>query len=170
MLKKCTTVLLLSALIALFTTKGYAQAKIAYIDMQQLITSMPEAKQAYDTLQAYQQKLAKDGQALITEFQQMAAKYEADEPTLKDDIKDARVKQLQTAQANIDQYRNRMNQQLEAREAELTAPIFAKAKKAVSDLAAEKGIVCVLDNSKDIVVTATCEDLLPAAKQKLGVK
>lgn len=170
MLKNCTTALFLSVFTILFTTNSFAQAKIAYINMQQLVTGMPEAKRAYDTLQVYQQELAKDGQALIGEFQQMAAKFEVDAPTLKPDIKDLRVKQLETAKANIEEYRERMEQKLTAREQELTAPILAKAKKAVSDLATEKGYVCVLDSSKDIIVTATCDDLLPAARQKLGIK
>jgi outer membrane protein len=170
MLKNCTIALFLSAFTTFFTTRSYAQAKIAYINMQQLVTSMPEAKRAYDTLQVYQQELAKDGQALITEFQQMAAKFEAEEPTLKPDIKEIRMKQLETAKANIEEYRMRMEQKIGAREQELTAPILAKAKKTVSDLSTEKGFVCVLDNSKEIIITATCEDLLPAAKQKLGIK
>ncbi len=170
MLKNCTIALFLFAFITISATRSYAQAKIAYINMQQLVTSMPEAKRAYDTLQVYQGELAKDGQALITEFEQMAAKFQADEPTLKPDMKEIRMKQLETAKANIEEYRGRMEQKLAAREQELSAPILAKAKKAVSDLAAEKGIVCVLDSSKEIVVTATCEDLLSAAKQKLGIK
>ena len=170
MLKNCTIALFLSAFATFSATRSHAQAKIAYINMQQLVSSMPEAKRAYDTLQVYQDELGKDGQALVNEFQQMATKYQADEPTLKADMKEIRLKQLETAKANIDEYRGRMEQKLTAREQELSAPILAKAKKVVSDLAAEKGIVCVLDSSKDIVVTATCEDLLSAAKQKLGIK
>lgn len=170
MLKNCTIALLLLAFVSFSATRSYAQGKIAYINMQQLVTSMPEAKRAYDTLQVYQDELSKDGQALVNEFQQMATKYQADEPTLKADIKEIRLKQLEAAKNNIDEYRARIEQKLAAREQELTTPILAKAKKAVSDLAAEKGIVCVLDSSKDIVVTATCEDLLSAAKQKLGIK
>jgi outer membrane protein len=138
--------------------------------MQQLISSMPEAKRAYDTLQVFEQELNKDGQMLMTEFQTKVAAYQKDEPTLKPDIKEVRLKELEASKANIEEYKERMEQKIAAREQKLTIPIIAKAKKAVSDVAAEKGIVCVLDNSKDIVVTATCEDLLAPAKLKLGIK
>jgi len=169
MIKICTIALLVS-FTTLVSTRSHAQAKVAYINMQQLISSMPEAKHAYDTLQAYEQELNKDGQMLMTEFQAKVTAYQKDEPTLKQDLKDVRLKELETSKANIEEYKERMEQKIAAREQKLTIPIIAKAKKAVSDVAAEKGIVCVLDNSKDIVVTATCEDLLAPAKLKLGIK
>jgi len=170
MLRKCTLALALTAFTIFISSTGFAQTKIAYINMQQLITGMPEAKKAFDTLQVYQQELAKDGQELVNEFQAKVTKFQEAEPTLKADIKEAKIKELEMMKANIEQYNARMEQRMAEREQQLTAPIIAKAKKAVSDLAAEKGFACVLDNSKDIVITATCEDLLPAAKQKLGIK
>ncbi|SEW37380.1 periplasmic chaperone for outer membrane proteins Skp [Chitinophaga sp. YR573] len=169
MIKICTIALLVS-FGTLISTRSNAQAKIAYINMQQLISSMPEAKRAYDTLQVFEQELNKDGQMLMTEFQAKVAAYQKDEPTLKADIKEVRLKELEASKTNIEDYKERMEQKIAAREQKLTIPIIAKAKKAVSDVAAEKGIVCVLDNSKDIVVSATCEDLLAPAKLKLGIK
>jgi outer membrane protein len=138
--------------------------------MQQLVSSMPEAKRAYDTLQLYEQELNKDGQLLMTEFQAKVDAYQKAEPTMKQDLKEIKQKELEAAKANIEEYKERMEQKIALREQKLTIPIIAKAKKAVSDLAAEKGYVCVLDNSKDIVVTATCDDILAAAKLKLGIK
>jgi len=160
----------LAAALLLTTTYLHAQTKIAYIHMQQLVSSMPETKRALDTLQQYEQELNKDGQVLVTEFQKRVALFTKEEPTLKPDIRDIRIKELETAKASIDDYKMRMEQKLALREQQLTDPIIAKAKKAVADLAAEKGFVCVLDSSKDIIVTATCEDLMAAAKLKLGIK
>ncbi|QHS59370.1 OmpH family outer membrane protein [Chitinophaga agri] len=169
MLKKSTIVLASCALLSFVSATGFAQ-KMAYINMQQLVTSMPEAKRAFDTLQVYQNEMEKDGRELITDFQTQVAKYQEMEATLKPDLKELKLKQLEEAKANIEQYRARMEQRLAEKEQALTLPIITKAKKIVADLAAEKGFVCVLDNSKDIIITATCEDLMPAAKQKLGIK
>jgi outer membrane protein len=160
----------LAAFLLLTTSYVTAQTKIAYIHMQQLISSMPETKRALDTLQQYEQELNKDGQVLVAEFQKRVAIFTKDEPTMKADIKDIRIKELETAKASIDDYKMRMEQKLALREQALTDPIIAKAKKAVADLAAEKGFVCVLDSSKDIIVASTCEDLMAPAKLKLGIK
>lgn len=160
----------LATLLLLTSTYVNAQTKIAYIHMQQLISSMPETKRALDTLQQYEQELNKDGQVLVTEFQKRVALFTKEEPTLKPDIRDIRIKELETAKTSIDDYKMRMEQKLALREQALTDPIIAKAKKAVADLAAEKGFVCVLDSSKDIIVAATCEDLIAPAKLKLGIK
>lgn len=170
MRKNCTFVFLLLSIAMLSSSSTFAQAKIAYVNMQQLITSMPEAQKAYDSLQQYQNLLLKDGQSLVMAYQARLADFDSTQQKMSANLREAKMKELELAKNNIDEYRERMSQKLELREEALTAPILAKVKKAVAALAAEKGIVCVLDNSKDIVVTATCEDLLPAAKLKLGIK
>lgn len=170
MSKNCTRLFLLFSFIALSFTRSHAQAKIAYVDMQQLVFSMPETKRAYDSLKLYERELAKDGETLMKELQVKVAEFQKVEATLKPDMRDIKVQELQTAQNSLEQYKARAEQQLASREQAMTAPIVAKAKKAVSDLAAENGYVCVLDSSKDIIVTATCDDLLAQAKQKLGIK
>lgn len=170
MCKNFTFVILLLCLTMLTSFTSFAQAKIAYVNMQQLVISMPEAQKAYDSLQHYQQALIKDGQALVITYQARAVEFDSLQGKYSPAIREVKLKELEQAKNNIDEYRQRMEQQLSAREQELTTPIVAKAKKAISDLAAEKGYVCVLDNSKDIVITATCEDLFAAAKQKLGIK
>jgi outer membrane protein len=170
MLNKSTLVLIVFSLTAFVSTRSSAQGKIAYINMQALVSSMPEAKRAYDSLQIMEQEMTKDGQSLMAEFQVKLEAFKKIEATLKPDIKDIKVKELETAQSGIENYKARMEQKISAREQQLTLPIIAKAKKAVSDIATEKGYVCVIDNSKDVIVVATCEDLLPAAKLKLGIK
>jgi outer membrane protein len=167
MLKNCTIALLL----ILMTSAGtYAQGKMAYINMQQLIASMPEAKRAYDTLQLLEESLNKDGQALMMEFQAKVEAFSAKEKMMSADMREIKTKELENAKAGLEAYKVRMEEKIAAREQQLTAPIVLKARKAVSDIAAEKGYVCVLNNSKDIIVTASCEDILVPAKQKLGIK
>ncbi|WP_158569058.1 OmpH family outer membrane protein [Chitinophaga silvisoli] len=170
MCKKFTFVILLLCIIMFSSYTSFAQARIAYVNMQQLVISMPDARKAYDSLQRYQQILLKDGQALVVAYQARVAEFDSLQEQYSPAIREAKLKELELAKNNIEEYRQKMEQQLSAREQDLTTPILAKVKKAISDLAAEKGYVCVLDNSKDIVVTATCEDLFPAAKQKLGIK
>ncbi|WP_343688980.1 OmpH family outer membrane protein [Chitinophaga sp.] len=170
MCKNFTFVILLLCITMLTTSSSFAQAKIAYVNMQQLVISMPEARKAYDSLQHYQQALIKDGQALVVAYQARAAEFDTLQERYSPAIREVKMKELEQAKNNIEEFRQRMEQQLSVREQELTSPILVKVKKAISDLAAEKGYVCVLDNSKDIVITATCEDLFQAAKQRLGIK
>jgi outer membrane protein len=170
MLKKSTLLLFVFSLTAFVSTRSTAQGKIAYINMQELVSSMPEAKRAYDTLQLMEQEITKDGQALYAEFQAKVEAYKKIEATLKPEIKEVKLKELEAAQASIEDYKTRMGQKLNMREQQLTLPVIAKAKKAVSDIATEKGYVCVIDNSKDVIVVATCEDLMSAAKLKLGIR
>ncbi|HEY8918739.1 MAG TPA: OmpH family outer membrane protein [Chitinophaga sp.] len=170
MRKNCTFFLFLCFFITFTTTHITAQSKIAYIDLQQLVSGMPEAKQAYDTLRIYEQGIVKTVQGLMTDFQAKVDAYEKQSASLNPDIREIKEKELLTAKNNIEEYKMRMEQKLAARQQELITPILTKAKKAVSDLATEKGYACVLDSSKDILVAANCDDLLIPAKQKLGIK
>lgn len=168
MRKNCTYVILLLSITILSSFSTSAQAKIAYVDMQQLITSMPEAQTAYDSLQQYKDVLHKEMDALIAIYN--AKINDISTTTMSQTEIRIQGEEMKLAQQNCEDFAGKMAEKLEIREQILTAPIHAKVKKAVAEIAAEKGIVCVLDNSKDIVVTATCEDLLPAAKLKLGIK
>ena len=87
MLKNSTLALLVFSLTAFVSISSSAQGKIAYINMQELVTSMPEAKRAYDSLQLMEQEITKDGQALYAEFQSKVEAFKKVEATLKPEIK-----------------------------------------------------------------------------------
>ncbi|HVI43757.1 MAG TPA: OmpH family outer membrane protein [Chitinophaga sp.] len=170
MTKNITLVLLL-VVIVVMGMRTIEPSKMAHIDMQELITSMPEAKIAFASLQKYQDSLTKDGQALLKEYMDKEKAFTASEKTLSPAIREAKIKELQTAQNSIQEYNGRMEQLLAARQQKITQPIIQKAQKAVNTVAAEKGIAYVVDNSKDVLVVAPgSDDLLPVVKTKLGIK
>ena len=182
MCKNFTFVILLLCITMFSSYTSFAQAKIAYVNMQQLVISMPEAKKAYDSLQRYQQSLVKDGQALVIAYQARAAEFDSLQEKYSPAIREVKFKvcakkkdlfkgsKLHDDIVNLGMLEKSPYLATSLINMYAKCGALAKAKKVISDLATEKGYVCVLDNSKDIVITATCEDLFPAAKQKLGIK
>src|SRR3954468_5817969 len=112
MLHKSTLALIVFSLTAFVSSGAKAQGKIAYINMQALVSSMPEAKRAYDSLQIMEQEMTKDGQALMTEFQTKLEAFNKAEPTIKPEIKEIKAKELETAQSGIENYKARMEQKI----------------------------------------------------------
>ncbi len=55
MCKNFTFVILLLCITMLTSFTSFAQARIACVNMQQLVSSMPEGQKAYDSRQHYQQ-------------------------------------------------------------------------------------------------------------------
>ncbi|CAL1519884.1 OmpH family outer membrane protein [Chitinophaga sp. MM2321] len=162
----CTIMLLLIGSSSLF-----AQTKTAYINFQQLIGQMPEAKLANDTIQHYEQELNKDGQLLVAEYTEKLQAFDSLQATMSPEMKAVKAKDIQNAQANIQLYRERVEQKLNAREQQLLVPIMEKAKKAIKAAANEKGYTLVIDNSRDaVLIGEEADDLMKAVKVKLGIK
>lgn len=161
----CTVTLML-----MMSTAAFSQ-KTAYINFQQLIAAMPETKQATDTLQKYQQELAKDGQYLVAEYTRKLQEYDSLATKWSQQIKEIKEKELQDAQAGIQDYRQRMEEKLQLKDQELLVPIMDKAKKALKTVATEKGYTLVIDNSKDeVLIGSDADDLMAPVKAKLGLK
>ncbi|WP_291914223.1 OmpH family outer membrane protein [Chitinophaga sp. CB10] len=156
--------------LCLISFGAFAQ-KTAYINFQQLVAAMPESKKAADSLQKYADQLNADGQVLVAEYTKNLVEFDSTAKTLTDAQKEIKVTALKQQQANIQEYKYKMEEKLSVREQELLAPIVAKAKDVLKALLKEKGYALVLDNSRDAVVVANeADDLLPLAKAKLGIK
>ncbi|RAJ87880.1 outer membrane protein [Chitinophaga dinghuensis] len=148
-----------------------AQTKTAYINFQQLVSLMPESKKAADSLQKYADQLNADGQVMVAEYTKNLVEFDSLASKMTDGQKEIRVTALKQQQANIQEYKYRMEEKLNSREGELLDPIIKKAKEVLKALLKEKGYALVLDNSRDAVIVANdADDLMPFAKAKLGIK
>ncbi|MBV8252761.1 MAG: OmpH family outer membrane protein [Chitinophaga sp.] len=148
-----------------------AQTKTGYINFQQLVGLMPESKKAADSLQKYADQLNADGQVMVAEYTKNLVEFDSTASKMTDPQKEIRVTALKQQQANIQDYKYKMEEKLNARENELLDPIIKKAKDVLKALLKEKGYALVLDNSRDAVIVANdADDLMPFAKAKLGIK
>lgn len=132
---------------------------------------MPESKQANDTLGLLQEKMNKDGQELVAEYTKKVTLFDSTAATMSPTMKQVKVEEIQSAQANIQKFKERAEQIISAKEQELLAPILDKAKKILKVVANEKGYTLVIDNSRDaVLVSAEADDLMAAVKVKMGIK
>jgi outer membrane protein len=155
----------------LFSVKAEAQSKVAHIDAQALIQTMPEAQAAQKTLQQYADELDKDGKGLIDEYQRKMREFDSTADKLTDNMKQIKAKEIQDAQKNIQEYQESAQQKIDAKRQEVLKPIYDKARKAIEDVAKEKGYAYVIDSSAGILlVSPAADDLTAAVKTKLGIK
>ena len=160
-------------LIAVFTLGigGVVHAqKVAHIDAEKLIASMPQTK----ALQAEMEKLQKTYKDEITgmakKLEAKIQKYTAEQATQTQSVNEQRAQEVQQERARISQAEQAAYQDMQKRQGEKLSPILEKAQKAIKDVAAEKGIIYVLDASagKGLIVFDKGEDLFEAVKAKLG--
>lgn len=144
-----------------------AQTKVAHINTEELIASMPETK----ALQAKLEKLGKtyDDEVKAKENQLKAKfeKYNAEFESQTEATNTERTKEVQMEAQKIEQFKAEAVKDLQKQEQEGLKPILEKAQKAIDDVAAAQGFDYVFN--VNMLVVAKGKDLLPDVKAKLGI-
>lgn len=161
--------LFIAIIMALPMTFSYAQSKVAHIDTQKLIGEMPEVIAAQKQLEQLEKTYATEIENTYKEFQTKAQSYSADAANQTDVTNQARQKELETMQQNINQYRETAAQDLQKKQVEMMRPLYDKARVAIEKVAAGQGFDYVLDASAGgSVIMAKGKDLMADVKAKLG--
>ena len=161
--------LFIAILMALPMTFSYAQSKVAHIDTQKLIGEMPEVIAAQKQLEQLEKTYSTEIENTYKEFQTKAQSYSADAANQTDVTNQARQKELETMQQNINQYRETASQDLQKKQVEMMRPLYDKAKAAIEKVAAAQGFDYVLDASAGgSVIMAKGKDLMADVKAELG--
>jgi outer membrane protein len=169
--------LLTAAVIALImlTSGTAAQAqKIAYIDMDSLISLMPEYKVAKDSAQNFVKMLETELISMQNQLQQEVEKYEKDMSApggIPPVMKTSREKRLQQMQQDIQTYQQNAQSEIQKRNDQLSKPIYEKANASIKRVATAKGYKMVIDASTtNILYKDPADDLLTAVKADLKIK
>lgn len=160
--------LLLAAVLTLGINSISQAQKVAHINFEELVASMPATKK----LQADLEKLGKTyGEEITTAQKNLKAKidkYTAEEVSQTQAQNEGRIKEVQVDQSKIQQLQQAAQQELQQKEKAALEPIIKSAREAINAVAKAKGIVYVLD-AKALIVSEG-ENLLSAVKTKLAIK
>ena len=161
--------LFVALMMALPMTFAYAQSKVAHIDTQKLIGEMPEVIAAQKQLEQLEKTYTSEIENTYKEFQTKAQTYSADAANQTDVTNQARQKELETMQQNINQYRETAAQDLQKKQVEMMRPLYDKARAAIEKVAAAQGFDYVLDSTAGgSVIMAKGKDLMADVKAELG--
>src|SRR4051812_166977 len=119
-----TTIKKVALIIAATGSLTLANAqKIAHINLDSLVSMMPETKVASDAAQTYFKGLEQESIAMQTELENKYQDYQAKEAGMSDLLKKNKMEDLQQLQRRIEDFRNQATQDYQRKTAELTAPI-----------------------------------------------
>ncbi|MBN97046.1 MAG: hypothetical protein CMC56_03930 [Flavobacteriaceae bacterium] len=162
---------LILAVICVFLSSlsAHAQSKVAHINTQELVESMPEMMSAKSELEKLAKTYETDIQAMATELQSKIKQYDAESSTKTDEENGKRLQEVQSMEQSIRQYQAQAQQDLQKKEIELLRPITEKAKDAILKVGNGQGFDYVLDSSQGQgVIMANGKDLLADVKSELG--
>ncbi|MER3374075.1 MAG: OmpH family outer membrane protein [Allomuricauda sp.] len=159
------------ALVLFVAATGFvnAQSKVAHVNVQQLLSEMPEMKAAQAELKKLQETYRADIESSMTELKNKYTQYSNEATAKTKEENEERALELQGFERNIQEAEQAAMQELQKKQQELFAPISEKAKNAIEKVAAAQGFDYVIDASPGLsLIVAKGKDLLPAVKQELG--
>jgi|SwirhirootsSR3_FD_contig_61_4581760_length_664_multi_2_in_0_out_0_1 outer membrane protein len=167
-MKYFLTVLFLSA--GLMATNAQVKAqKIGYVSLQEVIAGMPEGKKADTALQQHYDALVANATDKQNALQSDIQKFIKDSITLSAAVKDVKRRDLQARTQELAGEEQRIQQAIEQKRQELSAPIEKKALDAVQAVAKENGYTYVLPKEA-VIVGPPGDDIIALVKKKLGIK
>jgi outer membrane protein len=157
----------------LFTGGLSAQTlKFGHIDFQALLAVMPErdaAKAALDkttaTLESQFAAMQKEAQDKGKEYVALAQQKDANEALVK-----AKLEEAQSINERAQTFQQTAQESLQKEEAKLFQPVIEKARKAITDVAKEQGLLYVFEVNGVLYHSEQSIDLLPMVKTKLAIK
>ncbi len=169
-MKKMKLVIVAVALFMGATSFVNAQSKIAHINAQELIETMPEYKAAQGQLEKVQKTYDTEIKAMAKELETKMKQYDSEAAGKTDEENQKRFQEVQGMQENIQAYRQQALQDLDKKRTDIFKPILEKAQSTIQKVAKAQGYQYVLDSTLGSgVILADGKDLMADVKKDLGM-
>jgi outer membrane protein len=144
--------------------------KIAHVNLDSLITLLPESKVAQQGVQDYAKQLEQQVTAMQAELQTKYAEFQEKSKDLPELVRASKEKELNDLNQRIQEFQQQAQADYQKKSAELSKPVYEKAKRAIDQVAKENGYRYVLDTSTGLVLfKEPADDIIALVIKKLGV-
>jgi|ERR1035437_6706959 outer membrane protein len=145
--------------------------KFGHVELQTLIQAMPEnltARANFEkvqaSLEAQSAAMQKEAQEKYKEFIALSQTKDANEALVK-----AKQDEVQSIQERIQTFNQTAEESLRKEQDKQFQPVIEKARKAISDVAKEQGLIYVFEANNLYYHSEQSIDLTPLVKAKLGI-
>ena len=165
-----------SLLVVLFLITGisssFAQSnkKLGHVDFAALYGMMPGLDSVRAQFEDYNKSVQEQFAAMQTELENKFMDYQANVDGMSEIIRATKEAEINDLKERLDAFEIQATQDLQNKEMELTSPIIEEARKAVEEVAKEKGYTYVFNSTEGLLLYATpSDDISDLVKVKLGI-
>lgn len=160
--------------VASISVTSYAQ-RVAYVDVAQILSSMPEYENAQRTLDQTAEKWKQEIETEYTKIEEMYRRYQAEQVLLSDKARQQREDEIIEKEKQVrgmQQKRFGPEGELFKKRQELVKPIQDKVYNAIQEYATEKSLDLVFDKSSgvNIIFANPQYDKTDDVLKKLGIE
>jgi outer membrane protein len=164
---KKVLILLMAVIMA---APAFAQQKFGHIDSAALLEIMPEKAKAEKELEAFAAEFQSALEAMAKEYETKVAAFQQAEQGMIKTVRDTKVREISDLERRIQEFQQQAQEEIGKKEQEVLTPIIDKARKAIDEVAVEKGYTYVFDDSLGVLLYAKdSEDVMADVKAKLGL-
>ena len=165
--------IILTTIIACFSLLTFSQditLKLGHINSQELISLLPETKQADIDLQDYAQSLETQISSMEEEYKRSIADYQNNESSYDEITKQDKIAAIQAIEQRITNFQQNAQISLQQKQQELLDPIIEKVRQAIDQVAKDGNYTYILDTSAgSLLYYKESEDILSKVKKELGI-
>ncbi|MFH6995609.1 OmpH family outer membrane protein [Flavobacterium sp. FlaQc-48] len=166
MMKQIKTLLIAAILILGASNTMNAQAKVAHVDVSEIMSKMPAMLDAQNQLQKLSGTYDAEYKKMVDEYQVKIKKYESEAATVTDAVNGERSKEVQDMQKRIVDYRDNAQKELQQKETDIVKPLMEKVRASIQKVGKAKGFQYVLDGST--LLLADGPNITADVKKDLG--
>ncbi len=163
--------LLLVVVAVAFSVNAFAQdLKFGHVNIQELVSQLPDKLAADKKLQDEAQKLEQNLKVMNEELDTKYTDYMEKRDTLPELIRATKEKEIQEISQRLQNFQMLAQQNLQQQEQKLLQPIIEKVQKAIDDVGAENGFIYIFDISSRVVIyhSEKSTDVAELVKAKLA--
>jgi outer membrane protein len=128
-------------------SSAIAQVKMAHVNSQKLLDTLPSRKVAMKKLQEFEASGVKELQEMEADFNKALAEYEKKRPDLSPMLIKIEEEKLMKKQQNIQDRQESLSQEMQIYSQELNKPILERVQKAVEIVSDRRKLNYVIDES-----------------------
>ncbi|MFG4002564.1 OmpH family outer membrane protein [Flavobacterium aquidurense] len=166
MMKQIKTLLIAALLFLGASNTMNAQAKVAHVDVSEIMSKMPAMLDAQNQLQKLSGTYDAEYKKMVDEYQVKIKKYEGEAATVTDAVNGDRSKEVQDMQKRIVDYRDNAQKELQQKETDIVKPLMEKVRASIQKVGKAKGFQYVLDGST--LLLADGPNITADVKKDLG--
>ncbi|AWK07387.1 hypothetical protein HYN56_08860 [Flavobacterium crocinum] len=165
-MKQIKTLLIAAILILGASNTMNAQAKVAHVDVSEIMSKMPAMLDAQNQLQKLSGTYDAEYKKMVDEYQVKIKKYETEAATVTDAVNGERSKEVQDMQKRIVDYRDNAQKELQQKETDIVKPLMEKVRASIQKVGKAKGFQYILDGST--LLLADGPNITADVKKDLG--
>lgn len=162
----------LALILVVSATELYAQ-KFARVNMQEIVSVMPEFKEMQTNLEAFGKDLQEQLEQIQVEFNNKLADFQKNQATMAESVRQFKQQELEQLQNRYAEFQRVAQNDYQNKSAELFEPVQKKAVEAVAKVAKAGGYAAVFDTSAQSLSffdEALLPDIAALVKADLGIK